>query len=467
MVITPGPDVLVILDGASEPVREGVATSLERAVTPTLDALAAAGTVTRVRTVPDGLAPGSEVAIPVLLGWTPTAPVDRGAIEASAHAIDIPDGARAWRVDVMGDDDGPADTRAVRRAANALRVGAPIHAVHPLTGHRLLLVGPAPLPDAAAVPYLRVWPEGVALPRILDPGVVVVAARGAGAGVAGLLGAQVVVPDTATGGTDTDLAAKAEAAIEVIAGGIPRVVVHVGGADSAAHARDAAAKVAFLERVDRELLAPLVAALTTAGGTLRVCPDHGCDPQTGTHDAYPVPCVTWTPGDGPLQGATSAPDATSGASAEAPSAASPEDWVNVRDASAEAPDAPSPEEWVNVTGASAEAPATPAAPQAASPGVLTNTADSAVFVSTPSEPDPRDASAEAPSPPRLTERAVADLNVVDVTAVSPVQVNRPAGRGEPGPWVATRPSAVDAAAAGGWPPGPSSVRIGPPGGDSA
>jgi 2,3-bisphosphoglycerate-independent phosphoglycerate mutase len=289
-----GPEVLVILDGASEP-RDGARpTSLERACTPALDALARGGELSRVRTVPAGLAPGSEVAIPVLLGWTPTGPVDRGAIEAAAHAIAVPAGARAWRVDVLGGDAGRADAASTRRAALALRVGAPAHAVHQLAGHRLLLVGPAPLPDAAQAPYLHVWPDGVAVPRTLDATTVVIAARGAGAGVATLLGARVVVPGGATGDAATDLHAKATAAAVALAAGARHVVVHVGGADEAAHARDAAGKVAFLQRADRELLAPLAVAVGRASGTLRVCPDHGCDPATGAHDAEPVPCVTWT-----------------------------------------------------------------------------------------------------------------------------------------------------------------------------
>jgi 2,3-bisphosphoglycerate-independent phosphoglycerate mutase len=287
------PDVLVILDGASEPWDGARPTSLERARTPALDALARRGELARARTVPAGLPAGSEVAIPVLLGWTPSAPVDRAAIEAAAHGIAIPAGERAWRVDVH-DGAGRGDAEATLGAAAALRAAAPGYAVHPLAGHRLLLVGPAPLPAAARAPHLRVWPDGATVPRALDPSTVVVAARGAGAGVAALLGARVVVPDGATGGPSTRLEAKADAARAALAAGAPRVVVHVGGADEAAHVLDAAGKVAFLERADRELIAPLVAALRR--GTLRVCPDHGCDPATGAHDADPVPHLTWRPG---------------------------------------------------------------------------------------------------------------------------------------------------------------------------
>lgn len=290
--------VLIILDGASEPLREYAPTALERAETPILDALATAGTLTRVKTTPAGLLPGSEVAIPTLLGWTPRAAVDRGDVEAAAHGIDVPAGARAWRVDVRCSVGGRASVVATRRAADALNLHAPDHSVHALGGHRLLLVGPSPLPDAALARGLRAWPEGVHLPPgLLDRDTVVVAARGACAGVARRLGATVVHPDGATGDVDTDLRAKAARAIAALDDGAPFVVVHVGGADEAAHRGDDDAKVAFLERTESELIAPLADATRAHGATLQIQPDHGCDPRTGAHDAEPVPCLTWTAAD--------------------------------------------------------------------------------------------------------------------------------------------------------------------------
>jgi 2,3-bisphosphoglycerate-independent phosphoglycerate mutase len=289
-------EVLVILDGASEPLNGGAPTSLQRGHTPALDALAARGRLSRLRTVPAGLPVGSEVAIPVLLGWTPAAIVDRGSVEAAAHAIEVPAGSRAWRVDVLGAD-GRGDPAAALQAQQALRDGAPAHDIHLLAGHRLLVVGDPPMPDAVRIAQLRVWPEGGALAPVLDDTVVVIAARGAAAGAARLMGARVVVPDGATGGADSDLSAKAASAETAIAAGAERVVVHVGGLDAAAHALDADLKVAVLERADRELIAPLAAGVRTAGGSLRVCADHGCDPRTGAHTADPVPCVDW-PGTG-------------------------------------------------------------------------------------------------------------------------------------------------------------------------
>jgi len=299
----------VILDGASEPLGEEP-TSLESARTPALDALARGGALSRLRTVAPGLPAGSETAIPALLGWTPTGPVDRGAVEAAAHGVPVGSGERAWRVDVLAAGGARADAAGTSAAAERLRALAPRHRVHRLVGHRLLLVGPPPLPDVCPFGFrigtqkgtaLRAWPEGVVPPRVLDLRTVVVGARGAATGVARLMGARVVVPPGATGGVDTALDAKAHAALDAIAGGAARVVIHVGAPDEAAHARERAAKVAAIERADRELIAPLVEAVRQAGATLRVCPDHGCDPRTGLHDDAPVPCLDWSPaGAAPL-----------------------------------------------------------------------------------------------------------------------------------------------------------------------
>jgi 2,3-bisphosphoglycerate-independent phosphoglycerate mutase len=291
-------DVLLILDGASEPLGPAP-TSLERARTPALDALAREGALSRLRTIAPGLPAGSEAAIPALLGWMPPAPVDRGALEAAARGIELGAGQRAWRVDVLGSDGRRGADGETVRAATSLASGAPAHTVRRIGGHRLLVTGAPPLPAAARAAGLRVWPAGLVPPRILDDRVVVVAAAGAAAGCARLLGARVVIPPGATGGPDTDLQAKAAAALAAIDGEARRVVVHVGAADEAAHEHDAAGKVAALERMDAELVAPLARAVHDADGSLVVCPDHGCDPVTGAHDDAPVPCLRWPDASGP------------------------------------------------------------------------------------------------------------------------------------------------------------------------
>jgi 2,3-bisphosphoglycerate-independent phosphoglycerate mutase len=286
-------DVLVILDGASEPLGPAP-TSLERARTPVLDRLVAEGTVSSLRTVPPGLPAGSESAIPGLLGWVPDGPVDRGAIEAAAHGIEVGAGERAWRVDRR--DRGDAST-----SASTLAERLPGHRVHHLSGHRMLVVGPDRLPSPGDGPRgtgavgdeLRVWPAGAIPPLVLDDDTAVIGAPGAAIGIARLMGARTIVPPGATGRPGSNLAGKAAAALAAIDGGAARVVVHVGAPDEAAHMRDADAKVTAIEAADALLLAPLADALRARGGSLRVCPDHGCDPATGAHDGAPVPCLDW------------------------------------------------------------------------------------------------------------------------------------------------------------------------------
>jgi 2,3-bisphosphoglycerate-independent phosphoglycerate mutase len=165
-------------------------------------------------------------------------------------------------------------------------------------GHRLVLFAPEGVAPAGGA-GVRVWPDGARLPRALDDTTVVVAARGAAAGCARLLGAALVVPPGATGDVDTDLHAKARAAVDAIERGARRVVVHVGAPDEAAHRRDAGAKVAALEALDAALLAPLSDAIAHARGTLAVCPDHGTDPLDGSHDAGAVPALRWGRGVAP------------------------------------------------------------------------------------------------------------------------------------------------------------------------
>lgn len=278
-------DVLVILDGASEPVVDDEPTSLERADTPVLDALAQVGTVRRLRTTPEGLPAGSETGVAVLLGWTPSAAVDRAALEAAARGITVPSGRIARRVDVLREDGLRGDAGPVAAALSLMLE------VHELGGHRLLVIASseATLRTAlAAIPApLHVWPAGIVPSPSLSDETVVIAGSGAVAGLGRLLGARVLTVSVLG-----EVAAAAAAEIET---GTPRVVVHLDGADEAAHARDPEAKAAFLTRADEELLAPIAAAIHAHGGTLEVAADHGTDPRTGEHDAAPVPALRWDP----------------------------------------------------------------------------------------------------------------------------------------------------------------------------
>ena len=73
----------------------------------------------------------------------PVAPVDRGAIEAAAHEIEVREGERAWRVDRRDRADAAATARALAERLGA-RHSTADHRVHHLEGHRMLIVAPTP-----------------------------------------------------------------------------------------------------------------------------------------------------------------------------------------------------------------------------------------------------------------------------------------------------------------------------------
>ena len=112
-------------------------------------------------------------------------------------------------------------------------------------------------------------------------------------GIASALGASVIRRRGMTANVDTDLGLKFDCAAESLKEH-DLVIVHVKGADIAAHDRRPDLKVAFLERLDRELGAlierlkqPIRVAVTA---------DHATLSEVGAHGADPVPVLIW--GDG-------------------------------------------------------------------------------------------------------------------------------------------------------------------------
>lgn len=89
---------------------------------------------------------------------------------------------------------------------------------------------------------------------------------------------------TMTGDTDTDLPQILRTALR-LANCYPRLLVHVNGADMAAHRLDALEKRRFLVKVDSELIQGLLASTHE----LVVTADHGSDPHSGRHIGSPQP----------------------------------------------------------------------------------------------------------------------------------------------------------------------------------
>ena len=112
-------------------------------------------------------------------------------------------------------------------------------------------------------------------------------------GIASALGASVIRRRGMTANVDTDLSLKFDCALEALEEH-DLVMVHVKGADIAAHDRRPDLKVAFLERLDREL-ATLLDRLKQPV-RVAVTADHATLSELGAHGADPVPVLIW--GDG-------------------------------------------------------------------------------------------------------------------------------------------------------------------------
>ncbi len=305
--------ILCIIDGFTD---EGF--SLERY--PHLSAMKAAGAWGRFQTVPAGFAAESYPCIATLLGLAgPQIPRHaRGYLEAHGAGIAAAPGDLLLRASWMQLD----------RAGRLAGVAAPPEtaprfagaAYHHLGGYKALLVLPG---AAAALERLTTYPPHAHAGRFLEeilprgeqqlielvrqsrtadrvlipwgqsvhcalppfrPGAAAVGAALIVQGLCRAVNMTLFAGACFTGDTETDLAAKRELAL-TLAGQYPFVLLHINGADEAAHRLEPREKAAFLQQVDRRV----IAALNEAAGPVLVCADHGTSPVTGKHLGAPQP----------------------------------------------------------------------------------------------------------------------------------------------------------------------------------
>ena len=108
-------------------------------------------------------------------------------------------------------------------------------------------------------------------------------------GIGRCIGWDVIDVPGATGELDTNYAGKAEKAIEALQSH-DLVFIHIEAPDSAGHDGDAQGKVQAIERVDAEIVGPLLEALKKMGRfRILVMPDHLTPVAKRTHVGEPVP----------------------------------------------------------------------------------------------------------------------------------------------------------------------------------
>jgi len=117
----------------------------------------------------------------------------------------------------------------------------------------------------------------------------IIAAEGMIKGVGRLLGMGVIHPPGATGGYDTDLYAKADAAVEALKTS-DFVFLHIKETDLAGHDGNPEKKIAVLEDIDR-MLGYLLKKIDMDNTIVVFTSDHSTPCSVRNHSADPVPIV--------------------------------------------------------------------------------------------------------------------------------------------------------------------------------
>ena len=344
-------------------------TPMELAHKPHMDALAASAAVGMVKTVPDGMKPGSDVANLSVMGYDPAACyTGRSPLEAANMGLTLSPGQYAIRCNLVtlgGSGPYPARTmedycagdigsgeaaELVRFLDQHLPAGMRLY---PGVSYRHCLVWDNPeedlgdltpphdipgqvigpyLPAGKAAPLRQVmeqaaellaghpvnlarvsagkrpangvwfWGQGrqAALPSFAGKWGLkgaVISAVDLIKGIGRLAGMQVIDVPGATGYIDTNFSGKAEAAVRAFREGADLVYLHVEAPDECGHRGEAENKVEAIERIDREILGPVLSALPEMGDfRVMVLPDHPTPLDVRTHTADPVPFLLYDSG---------------------------------------------------------------------------------------------------------------------------------------------------------------------------
>ena len=115
-------------------------------------------------------------------------------------------------------------------------------------------------------------------------------------GIGILAGLEVLDVEGATGNINTNFKGKGEAALKSLLDGKDFVYIHVEAADESGHRFELENKIKAIEKIDSEILAPILEGLKRAREDYAVLllPDHPTPLSTRTHARDPVPFVLYT-----------------------------------------------------------------------------------------------------------------------------------------------------------------------------
>ena len=371
--------IVMLGDGMADyPVEAlGGRTPLETAKKPNIDRLARYGELGMVKTVPNGMKPGSDVANLAAMGYDPECCyTGRSPLEAVSIGIDMAESDVAFRcnlVTLSGEGDyqdkvmadysaGEITTaeaseliQAIAQAFSTEEIafypgisyrhcmiwhGGPVgldltppHDISDKTiteylpGNRTILdlmrrsfevLDKHPVNEARRAKGLNpansiwLWGEGT------RPGVTsfekmygvkgsVISAVDLIKGIGICAGMKVIEVEGATGNLDTNFKGKGQAALKTLLEGQDLVYIHVEAPDECGHHGDTEGKVQAIERIDEEIVGPLLEGLETAGEeySILVMPDHPTPLSLKTHIADPSPYLLYRSTDRQASGINS------------------------------------------------------------------------------------------------------------------------------------------------------------------
>ena len=382
--------LILVPDGAADVSVDNEKTPLEEAQMPVINGLAKRGRVGLARTIPRGVAPGSDAANLAVLGYDPKKDLTgRSPLEAVSMGIELGDRDVAFRtnlvtlagqdaayktltiVDHASGDISDEEARAlIEYLDEAIGSGDPAHEgrlrfypgvsyrnaliardgtetkngigdvfkdhadyalipPHDILGRQIGLY----LPDKENEKYILalmeksyellndheinktrvkkglrpansiwIWGEGTRpqLSPITEKyGVngTVISAVDLIKGIGICAGLEPVYVEGATGTIDTNFKGKGEAAIDAYLGGKDLAYIHVEAPDECAHQGSRSGKIKSLERIDEDIVAPILAWLeenrekTGEEFRMLIVPDHSTPVVIRTHTDDPVPYV--------------------------------------------------------------------------------------------------------------------------------------------------------------------------------
>ena len=360
--------IVILCDGmADEPVESlGGRTPLEAACTPGMDGLAGKSEIGMVRTVPEGMAPGSDTANLSVIGYDPRkyysgrSPLEALSIGADMAADDVSFRCNLVTLSeteekyedrhILDHSSGEISTAEAAELMEALKKGLQREGYTFYTGisyRHLLIQNKGKVVELTAPHDILTKRIGEYLPGdpvlrdmmvksydILKDHPVNIKRReqgknpansawfwGAGTRPAltsfekknGVKGAMISAVDLlkgiavgaemdnitvegANGGLDTNYAGKGQAAVKALTrDGYDFVYVHIEAPDEMGHQGSAENKILAIERIDEQIIQPVVQAFHETGTDYRmlILPDHPTPVRVRTHTGDPVPYLLY------------------------------------------------------------------------------------------------------------------------------------------------------------------------------